>query len=281
MMNVAGHESAPHDAQESYWSDDLPQAALERLLTQQTVPTFDEIVVDEAQDVIRSQYLDVLDVSLRGGLAAGRWRFFGDFERQAIFGQDAEALEGLIQHRANDVAHYGLRINCRNTPRIAEFAQLLGGLDPHYRRVLRSDDGIEPELFYYRDENGQDAKLTDSLARLYAEGYQGSDIVVLSVRAHDSCAIQMRVQPWRDRLRPFGADGPPGIGYCSIHAFKGLEARAIVVTDVEQIDTPAAQALFYVATTRALHRLVILARESVREQARAIVRLHLERPGEA
>ena len=51
---------------------------------------YDEIVLDEAQDVLRRSYLDVLDLRLGGGLAGGHWRFFGDFTWQRIY--DAEAL---------------------------------------------------------------------------------------------------------------------------------------------------------------------------------------------
>ena len=51
---------------------------------------YDEIVLDEAQDVLRRSYLDALDLSLRGGLEGGHWRFFGDFTWQRIY--DAAAL---------------------------------------------------------------------------------------------------------------------------------------------------------------------------------------------
>jgi len=52
--------------------------------------------------------------------------------------------------------------------------------------------------------------------------------------------------------------------YCSIYRFKGLEAPAVVITDIEALDTPAQRSLLYVGCSRALHRLVILAHKSVR-----------------
>ena len=45
---------------------------------------FDELIIDETQDVMRPSYLVFLALSLRGGLASGRWRLFGDFEKQNI-----------------------------------------------------------------------------------------------------------------------------------------------------------------------------------------------------
>jgi hypothetical protein len=46
------------------------------------------LVIDEAQDLLEDEYLDVLDLLVKGGLAGGRWAFFGDFERQAIYISD-------------------------------------------------------------------------------------------------------------------------------------------------------------------------------------------------
>jgi hypothetical protein len=37
-----------------------------------------------------------------------------------------------------------------------------------------------------------------------------------------------------------------------------MEAPAVIVTDIEQIGTEQAQALFYVAITRSFHRLILL-----------------------
>ena len=45
---------------------------------------YDEIVVDEAQDMLRPDYLKALDLSLTGGLAGGVYRFFGDFGRPGL-----------------------------------------------------------------------------------------------------------------------------------------------------------------------------------------------------
>ena len=56
--------------------------------------------------------------------------------------------------------------------------------------------------------------------------------------------------------------------YSSIYRYKGLEAPAVVITDVVALDTPAECSLLYVGCTRALHRLVILADRRVEGQLR-------------
>ena len=66
----------------AFWDAELPRRACDGLI--ERPPEYDELVVDEAQDVLRSQFLDVLDVSLKDGLGGSTWRLFGDFSHQAM-----------------------------------------------------------------------------------------------------------------------------------------------------------------------------------------------------
>ena len=233
--------------------------------------TFDELIVDEAQDVLRDSFLD-LDVSLRGGLAAGRWRMFGDFEKQAIFDSAHPDVESTLNARCGRTYPYVLRDNCRNTPRIAAYARILGQLEPDYAHVLRPDDGIEPDLLFFKTAEQQHELLVQTLESLHKQGFRGRDVVILSPRVAGSASL-LSTKPWADRIKPFEATREGEIGYASIHAFKGLEAGAIIVTDIDRIRDEASVALFYIATTRALHRLVILADDSVKKDVReALVR---------
>ncbi len=268
MASVLGQGNMPQTPGQNFWEEELPTRAVEKLLDEpQDGFVFDEIVVDEAQDVLREEYLDFLDMSLRGGLAAGRWRMFGDFEYQAIYEAAGMPLQEFLAERARNVPVYSLRANCRNTPRVAEYAHLLGGLEPRYSTVRRQDDGVKPELLYYKDKRGQQELLARSLEKLHQEGFKGRDIAVLSTRADGaSCAASIDAEPWKDRLRPAGKASAGRTGYCSIHAFKGMEAPAVVVTDVQGFGDPASTALFYVGVTRALDRLVILVHEPVKKR---------------
>jgi hypothetical protein len=58
------------------------------------------LIVDEAQDILVSQYLDLLEFSIPNGLDGGRWRFFADFENQAIFnsGVALEPVAAMKEH---------------------------------------------------------------------------------------------------------------------------------------------------------------------------------------
>ena len=270
MLLAAGLKRPPEASAQSFWETDLPLTAMERMLEDNREGgLFDELVVDEAQDILREEYLDFLDLSLRGGLAAGRWRVFGDFENQAVYGAASMKLDEFLATRAGGAPVYSLRTNCRNTPRVAEYAHLLGGLNPRYSRILRPDDDVRPVLRYYSDEADQRALAAETLGELYGEGFKGDDVVVLSTRADSaSCAASISEAPWGGRLRPAWRAEGGRIPYCSIRRFKGMEAPAVLVTDVEKFGGPESTALFYVAVTRALQRLIILVHESAKESVR-------------
>jgi len=249
-----------------FWQEELPQKAIETLLDDTTGRyLYDEIIVDETQDLLRHNYLDFIDLSLKGGLSAGKWKFFGDFEKQAIYGSNAEISIGeAISTRLGNPPQYTLRVNCRNTPRIATLVHLLGDLNPEYLKILRPDDGVEPEIIYYTSEDDQKQRLLQTVKKLQQEGFVNSDIVVLSPKSADK-AITSKISTSSGLdFAGFEQASKKQIGCGSIHAFKGMESLAIIVTDVETITGEQAASLFYVAMTRALHRLYILAHSNIK-----------------
>jgi len=132
---------------------------------------------------------------------------------------------------------------------------------------LRPDDGVHPELRYYSCEANQRILLVQAFEKLYREGFTGGDIVVLSSKADASCiAASISISPWRERLRPVGNVGKGHIEHCTIHAFKGMEKPAVIVTDIQRVATPLAESLFYVAVTRALNKLEVLVEESAKDE---------------
>lgn len=265
MLGVAGVTPPRHrESSSGFWETTLPHLSLEAILEQPDFVPYDELVVDEAQDILREEYLDVLDLSLRGGLAAGNWRFFGDFERQSLYECASVPLDEFCERRGGHPARFRLRNNCRNAPRIVELIKVLARLDSGYTRVLRPDSGVEPRLKFYATAEAECELLAETLKALYEDGYSGHDIVVLSPRSSEACAQRLEQSPWSDRLAPAREAGAGQVPYTTIHAYKGLEAAAVVVTDLEAVDGPAMESLLYVAITRATDRLIILMDDRVR-----------------
>lgn len=265
LLGVAG-AAPPPEPGSSFWNGELPGSAAEELLGGHAdASAFDVIVADEVQDLLNAPYLDVMDLVLKGGLAGGRWLFFGDFERQMIYGQDRDRADELISARLGSFARCSLRVNCRNTPRVATLSHLLGKLAPNYSRVLRPDDRIEPSISYYATPSQQRKELASTLERLHRESFAADDIVILSTKAGARCAAAgITEKPWSGQLAPFEQAAPGQIRYTTIQSFKGLDSPAIVVTDIEYVAGDLFSSLFYVATTRALERLCMIVHETAK-----------------
>jgi hypothetical protein len=182
-----------------------------------------------------------------------------------LYGQDRDQVEELIRKRCGTFARGSLRVNCRNTPRVATLSHLLGRLSPNYSRILRPDDQIEPTISYYATPSQQRKELGKTLERLFKESYSGDDIIVLSPKAGARCAAAgVTEKPWSDQLASIEATSIGRIGYTTIQSFKGLDSPAIVVTDIEHVDGDMFSSLFYVATTRATERLCLIVHETAK-----------------
>jgi len=265
MLDVSKLQ-APANAGMVFWDNELPASALCALLeADQATVQYDELIVDEAQDVVRPDYLDVLEVSLHGGVAAGRWRLLGDFEKQSLYVNAAHDPLTVLRQRVSAFTEYGMRENCRNPPRIACLAHLLGRLAPDYSKVLRPDNGIEPEILYYGDAEHQRKLLANQLENLSKEGLRAHEIAILSSRA-DQHSVSSTLGNAKWQLRTLADKSAGQVGYCSIHAFKGLEARAVILTDVDDLGPAGSADLFYTGVTRALERLIILINDAARTE---------------
>ena len=266
MLSVAGI-LPPENAGQEFWEHELPQKAIEVLILDDLENhKYDQLIIDEAQDLLKNEYLDFLDLSLVGGLNSGKWLFFGDFEKQAIYTSSFSEIDSIQRNRLSNISRYGLRINCRNTPRVAEFVHLLGGLNPQYSKVRRPDDQVEPSIVPYKSEEQQKEKLVDTLGKLLQEGFTGSEIVILSPKS-DHNSVSSKIASNAFSLCPIKQKNEKDdIGFCTIHSFKGLEAPVVIVTDIEEVESDKYASLFYVAITRSVERLVIFVSDKARKE---------------
>jgi hypothetical protein len=247
----------PPGAGQGFWDCELPERALEVLLAGHEEPG-DFLVVDELQDLAREPYLDVLDLMVKDGLNSGRILLFGDFERQAIF----ESGDGraAVRARCPDLSSYRLQVNCRNLPRIGTVVNTFSKLEPGYRRYRRHDDGIDPQFMTYERGTDQSPVLLDAVRMLREEGFDLDETMVLSPLREGS-TVQLIADGWlRQILQPTDGGTPvPGkLRYSTIHAFKGLEAPAVVLTDLDANVTPNFESLVYIGMSRATDRLVVI-----------------------
>lgn len=110
---------------------------------------------------------------------------------------------------------------------------------------------------------------------------------MLSTVANERAAASRLPAAWHDRLERVVQYAPgldlasagaevehpsPRIRCATIHRFKGLEARAVVITDVSELDETS-RALLYVGATRTVESLTILARREAARELRRLARV--------
>lgn len=250
-----------------FWNRELPEQCISKL-TAPGMPSgfLDLLVVDEAQDLFIDAYLDIFDLLLKGGLRGGCWRFFGDFERQDIYAQGAINMEDFYRKRIDErCALQKLSENCRNTQEISAALTLHARVKPGYSRVLREDTRHDPDILFYDNQVEQLQTVLKLLDEYQAEGFKASEIVLLSPQRNVCLARDLAELPaWKGRLKEYANDSKTAT-FSTIHAFKGLEAPVVILTDIRSLVTPKDFDLLYIGMSRALHRLAVLCHTSVQE----------------
>lgn len=121
-----------------FYKYDIPRRAIE--IQRKLEFSFDRIIVDEAQDLITKEYLDFFNSCLKRGIQRGKWSFFGDFSRQAIY-IDAEKNQfiDMLDERTSFI-QFKLSTNCRNTDYIC--------------REIKTVTDFSDEILYKGEVNG-------------------------------------------------------------------------------------------------------------------------------
>lgn len=269
MVEFSGQRPPPGRSEDpEFWSRELPEYCIAKLTAPGMASGFlDLLVIDEAQDLFVDSYLDVFDLLLKGGLRHGRWRFFGDFERQDIFARGAVSRSDFFSRRVDErCAMQSLSENCRNTQEISAVVTTHARLRPGYSRVLRNDTRHDPEIMFYRDQNDQLEKCLSLLDAYQAEGFSPRELVLLSPQRSGSISHALAQHPrWKGRVVEYCMDCR-ALSFSTIHAFKGLESPVVILTDVRGISTPHDRDLLYVGMSRALHRLAVLCHDDTKDE---------------
>lgn len=182
-----------------------------------------------------------------------------------IYDQDAIAIDQSLESRVGKFTRSQIRVNCRNTPRIAQALTIYTGLKP-YKRVRRPDNNVDCQLLYYNNETEQQKMLVRCLEEYRDNRINYEDIIILSPKGDKSAASNMKTSPWNQRLVPFHNASKGHIAYETIHSFKGMERPAIIITDINETSKDEAESLLYVGMTRATDRVTILVSEKAKAQ---------------
>ena len=246
----------PEDAESAFWRTEMPLAAIEAL--ERLRLNYDRIIIDEAQDLITSNYLEVFDALLRKGVDRGKWFIFGDFSQQAIFSDIPEGdMKALLDERTAFV-RFRLLTNCRNTKPIAGEIMTITGFDKNSFYI--KTEGPPVTFYEWKDREDEKAQLEALLDRfIKRETVSPGQITILApVRREHSAAADLAVP-----VGDFTPRNRKTVTFSTIQAFKGLENSVIILTD---INSYSRDSLMYVGMSRARSVLFVFESAGARRE---------------
>lgn len=267
MARLAGLRIPEHPPAR-YWDRELPLQLEERLTDPdfRAEAVFDYLVIDEAQDLMsRPALWHALGLFLKGGIAGGAFAIFGDFQNQALGRENeaAAAKDRLVE--TVRPARWELTENCRNYRVVGEMAaRLCGSGADLYSGYLRAGGSQRDyDIHFYDSEQEQEALLERAIREFRLRGYRPAEITLLSFRADDRSIAARLLARGLALARPLMLGEKTT--YASVHAFKGMENRVIILTDVVLGEAGFERSLFYTGMTRTTDSVCILCHASSRD----------------
>ena len=250
-----------------YYSEALPNLCVESLIEIGLEP-FDVIIIDEAQDVFETRYLEVLDLMIQGGLQNGNWYFFMDADKQNLYFAHMnyeEIKRALVQYHCHFTS-YSLSYNCRNSQAIIEKIDSIFGTHTEFGKMeMRGTDVL---IRGYRRKREQGEIVEYLLRQLIKEQIRLDDIAMLSCsRFEKSVACEISVPVSTDRKNREGK-----VLFSTIHSFKGLESPIVLLVDFDSLDYDQRMNLLYVGMTRARSGLYLVVSDKARQTLDAKIR---------
>ncbi len=255
LADAAGISFRPVDGgkpTQAFWDDEVPdlleQAVLALDMAGEPVQ-FEAIVVDEAQDfslgwwyALTQSLLDTPD----GPVYA--------------FLDPNQSLRGEVEKPPVEFdARFRLRVNCRNTRKIAAAGSAVLNLEPSI--FARAPVGLRPRLLRARTPQHQKGLVLQELRRMLGrEDVSASQLAVIgpAAKANGSLADVHEIDgvPLVTTVEAWG-DGR-GVLVTTARSFKGLEADVVLLYDLERFGRLFTKEDLYVAVTRAKVSLTVI-----------------------
>ena len=224
---------------------------------------YEVMLLDEAQDLIKIQYIECLDKLIYGGLKNGNWYMALD-ENQNLYNNELKELLELLEEDIRPVITV-LTKNCRNTMQISNMNVKITGI---IQSINDEAIGEDVEIIKYGDETSQKNEIKRIVKRLKMNGIKNNEITILSRYNYEDSVFKgnnflkdiARVKNITDYSENKQDDY---IRFSTIHSFKGLESKIIILCDVDKIDDIDSKTLNYVAISRAKLLLYILCKRNI------------------
>jgi len=251
---------------DKYWELILPNTILESELLKENRNSYDLLIIDEAQDLLKPLWLDVFDDLLKDGLKKGNWLIFGDFSNQSIFNFNRKkryfiSLQQFEKYLETKPAKYVLYKNCRNIQSVGDFYEKHVDLSPGYSEYLRPNvHGAKGAEMLFCNSISQQVSLTEQISRKLWKSNEDQRIAILSV--YDDIFLSRVIDVMETEGIPTRNDifdpNNKKIFVGTVQSFKGLEADSVILRSPNDLENPEDQNLFYVGCSRARDNLYVL-----------------------
>ena len=258
MMNLANIPRKWSPRHNRIFFSELPNVVHEYLTKHplKEEEKFDEIIIDEAQDLCTEEFFLIYGQILKGGLNDGTIRMFGDFKEQQIFQKQTSFNELLKSIGVEPFAEYVLKINCRNREHLGEKIANYCGIKNPYKKFLRKG-GVPPKVIYYNYLSDQKEKVMEIIEKLSKEKFYSQELQFLTFDARNT-------RMWSDFLGKEKAlskfkGSRNSFSVLTIARYKGLDNKIIIILDTEDIISEKNRTLYYIGISRSLDRAYIFA----------------------
>lgn len=241
-----------------FFEDKLPQDFLKI-----DVEKYEVMLLDEAQDLMKIQYIECLDKLILGGLKNGNWYMALD-EKQNLYNTEFKELFGIIEEDIRPVIAT-LSKNCRNTMQISNFNVKITGI---MQSINNEAIGEDVEVIKYSDEYTQRSAIKRIVKRLKMNGIKNNEITILSRYNYEDSIFKGNnflrdIANVKKAIDYSGESQENCIKFSTIHSFKGLESKIIILCDIDKVDDIDSRILNYVAISRAKLILFILCKQNI------------------
>ena len=242
QLRTAGRLPEPRPDDPRYWDEDLPNA-FDRLL-KNTPLLFDAVIVDEGQD-FRAAYWRTIDALVK----PDGWFY--------IFFDPGQNVRDISASFPITTSPFVLQKNCRNTQRIC------AALATHAPSAIVSHEGLPAgedvvEIMEPTPE-GRRKALGEILNRLVnKQGIRTDRIVIIGGHSLAHTCLGSNPQVGKFTVTDSGEPEPLAVCYYTYLKFKGCEADAVILLDVDSKDSRWNREGLYTAMSRAKHLLFVL-----------------------
>ena len=242
LLSEAGRLPPDENITDEYWGNILPQR-LSELLEEHPVK-HDAVIVDEGQDFWVEWWVTITDLLKSEGY------FY-------IFYDPAQNLRRTKMEFPIDGPPFTLTANCRNTKSVFETLKPYAGTEIHLKEEAPAGEKVEEyHLASSRERRKQLSRILHDL--VIDQGFERDRIAILGGHSINHTCIGDDPQIGNFKIVEGPMDEPGCVHYHTYMKFKGCEADAVILLDVDQNDERWDSTALYTAISRARHILHII-----------------------